>query len=391
MRIAYVGPFSLSSSSANVLRVKGVAEALVFGGHHVVLCPGVIIEGVDQSFVDSFPDEIGIHLLNEYKCGFASSLNPGLRGLFLGDVTLRWLEQLQIKPDVIVLYGTHLGYLSRLLWFCKKYKIRLLLDIVEWYDPTHLPGGRFGPFAMSNELSMRWAVELADGAFVISRYLEEYYNSKKMKTLRLPPLLSASPIRPRQFREDNGALNLCYIGSPGKKEEFGILFAGIDAAISLGCKINLHVAGISEREFADSYPDAFSFVSRNRDSFKFYGRVDNKNAKNIIASSDFLLVARRPVRFSNAGFPFKVAESLLLGTPVMANNFSDIFNYVNNGVDSVLIESLTKDAVANSILFGASLTETAIMKLKECARCTADKVFLSVARATEVDQFVRDL
>lgn len=388
MRIAYVGPFSLSTSSANMLRVKGVAQALSYSGHKVIVCPGG--GGVNESsFNGFFSDQIELDVIDEYKSSFWSFLSRGARGLFLGDVTVQWLEKLRIKPDVIILYGTHLGYLCRLLAFCKKYNIRLLLDVVEWYDPSHLPGGRFGPFAISNEFSMRKAVKLADGAFVISAYLRDYYALFGFKTLRLPPLLSSFSLSQEPFRKTNGLLNLCYIGLPGKKEEFLTLFSGVGLAIKSGCRIKVHVAGVSESEFLANYPKEYSVVSEFHDAFKFYGRLDNEEAKLIAASSDFLLIARKPERFANAGFPFKVAESLMLGTPVISNCFSDISEYLVDGVNSILVDSLTPNAIANAILSAASLDESALTSMRHNAAKAGNNFFSTTIRAKEVDLFVR--
>ena len=37
------------------------------------------------------------------------------------------------------------GYLLRLLPFCRKSRIPLFMDVMEWFDPDHFPGGKFGP------------------------------------------------------------------------------------------------------------------------------------------------------------------------------------------------------------------------------------------------------
>lgn len=373
MLIAYVGPFAYPSSNANSLRVKGVARALVLAGHEVMICPGVMTSEpvVDD---DCLPG-MSIHYLNEYGQGYFSKLTPGIRGLFLGDITTQFLTNLARKPDAVILYGTHLGYLMRLQRFCRHASVRLIVDVVEWYDPRHLPGGVLGPFACANELSMRWWVPQADGLLVISRYLETYYRAKGCRTYRVLPLFSEFPDRPLQLRADNGLLNLCYAGTPGKKEEFGLLLEGVRLAHAAGLKLKLHVIGVSASEFLVKYPEAVGLMAGENPVLEFHGRLANQATRRLVAASDFLLIARRPLRFANAGFPFKVAESMMLGTPVITNCFSDLQEFLVDGINAVLMDQLDADSLFSSILKVVGQDEGAKLAMQSNARATAKEIF----------------
>lgn len=389
MIIAYVGPFSFPSSNANSLRVKGMAEAMVLAGHEVHICAGAPIGGAVAGEVPS--KGIHIHQVDEYESGFCSGLHRGARGLFLGDVTLRWLDGLQRKPDVVVLYGTHLGYLLRMLAFCKRNKIPLILDVVEWYDPRHLPGGMFGPFAIANELSMRLVAKRADGMFTISRYLEAHFSKQGCKTLRVPPLFSFSQIRPPQFRASNRVLNLCYAGSPGKKEDMKSLFMGLQMAYEAGIKFTMHIVGITAAEFSRDFGLESLSVLKAKSTIIFYGRVENAEARRIVSSSDFLVLLRKNTRVIAAGFPSKLAESLCLGTPTIANLSSNLDEYLISGNNSIIIDYLNPRVFCDALSHASLIDDFNLSKIKKTTQAYSNNFFDPKKHAMNIGGFINDI
>ncbi|WP_157866637.1 glycosyltransferase [Aromatoleum aromaticum] len=362
-----------------------MAEALILAGHQVHICPGITETGATND--QPLPDGIDVNRVDEYSFGTFSAAPKGLRGLFLGDNTVRWLESLPYKPDAVILYGTHLGYLSRLLGYCRQQNIRLLLDIVEWYDPRHLPGGFLGPVSICHEYSMRYLARKADGIFVISRYLEEHFDLQGCRTLRVPPMFSGASARPEQFRTSNHILNLCYVGSPGKKEDFDTLFCGLQLARDAGAKFCVHVVGLTEQEFIASYPTVDLSILSRTGSVQFYGRLQNVFAKQVVASCDFMILLRRDLRFSRAGFPSKVAESLCLGTPVMANLSSNLADYLTHGQNSLVIDSLEPLALSKCILRAASMNDNELASMHRHASISANTYFTPRSHSEAMSAF----
>jgi glycosyltransferase involved in cell wall biosynthesis len=329
MNIVYTGLFAYPDSSANSLRVKGVVNLLESYGHNVTILPGL------KSKIDI--NKIGsteVVPVDEYSSGFLSGIN-GVRGMFIGDNTLDYLEKMIKKPDVIILYGTALGYLLRLLRFTKKYNIKLILDVVEWYDPRHLPGGLFGPYAIANELSMRFFVKKANGLIVISEYLRKYYEVSNKKIFLLPPLFQKSTnINFNKHR--NEVLHLCYVGTPGKKENFVVLCDALELAYKNKIKFYIHFVGFN-KDFIIT--DKYTFMN-DESVCNFYGRLNNSEAKEIVAMSHYSIFFRPNLRFSNAGFPSKLAESFSLGTSVITNDFSDIKKYIETNKNGYIVEGI---------------------------------------------------
>lgn len=361
MKIVYAGPFSYPSSQANSLRVRGMVEALVAAGHEVhVVCLGEV-----QS--DEVVEGIRVTRIPEYAGGILSRFRSGVRGLFLGDVTTRWLEQNGIRPDALILYGTHTGYLLRLSRFCRLRNVSLFLDVVEWFQPSHLPGGALGPFAIANELSMRIFARRAKGVFAISRYLEAHFRKLGLPVLRVPPLFKTGYVRPSQFHDADGKLHLCYVGTPGRKELLSELFAGLGVAASAGASFRMHFVGMTEEGARASGLVADTVPS----SIRFYGQIPNKDAVAIIGACDFMLLLRPIARFSSAGFPSKVAESLSLGTAVITNLTSNLKDYLDE-MNSFIIPSMDAEGVASTICKVATLPSVEIQKMKIAAKSTGE-------------------
>jgi hypothetical protein len=59
---------------------------------------------------------------------------------------LAWLEAMKEKPDYIIVYGGFYRYANKILKYCKKNNIKIIFDVVEWYEPAQMLGGRFGFF-----------------------------------------------------------------------------------------------------------------------------------------------------------------------------------------------------------------------------------------------------
>lgn len=377
MRIVYTGPFSFPASDANSLRVRGMIDALMVAGHEVHL----VCLGESQS--DELIDGVRVTRVPEYAGGAASWLGSGLRGLFLGDMTARWLHQNGVQPDALILYGTHSGYLLRLARFCRRRGVKMFLDVVEWYQPSHLPGGAFGPFAIASELSMRVFARGADGIFAISRYLESHFKGLGLPVLRVPPLFKQTTKRVPLFRAKDGKLHICYVGTPGRKELLVEMFAGLKDAAKSGALIQMHMVGMT----AESSEAHGLQLGGLGEIVKFHGRVPNQEAISIISACDFMLFLRPNQRFSRAGFPSKAVESLCCGTPVMTNLNSDLGDHLRDSENAIIIPSTDVYHVGESIKRAAQLSDMHLNSMRSSA-LDLSREFEPRNYADQIDEFI---
>jgi glycosyltransferase involved in cell wall biosynthesis len=252
-------------------------------------------------------------------------------------------------PDVILVYGTALGYLARLIPLARRLRIPLVIDATEWYESSHLPGGSWGPFAMANRLSMRSIAAKADGVMAISSFLEDYFAGQGLATLRVPPLF-ASDATPRQAEADGKPLTLCYAGSPGQKDR-KTLENLVRLPDELGARLDelrIHVVGVDESAAMALLGDGAA-ADIQHECLVFHGRVSSAHAHQLIADSHFSVLQRGDERYAQAGYPSKVPESLLLGTPVMANLTSDLASVLIDGKNSRILADASLASLASTV------------------------------------------
>lgn len=391
MRIAYVGPFSFPASHANSLRVSGVARALALSGSEILIGAAdyeAPVWATEQSF-----DGISVYPLGEFPQADWPRWRRVLRGMDAGERTAQWLVSLNPRPDAILVYGTPFGYLRRLLPLARKMRVPLLLDVVEWYDPSHIPGGKYGPVALAFEYSMRRLATQADGAFAISRYLETYFNSRGMPTLRVPPLFSPVLCRPDQFRESDGCLHLCYAGTPSKKDKLGTVLQAVTALDNQNTGVELHLVGVDNAGLTNLMKAHDLKVSPEGSKIRItaHGRVDNVMARSIVGSCDFTVLLRDQARYSLAGFPFKVAESLMLGTPVMANMSSNLDEILVDGRNSIVVSEPDAASLMSAINRALDIENEGLARMKAYSHEDGVRLFDLRNYANSLSNFITRL
>jgi hypothetical protein len=383
LRIAYVGPVPMTTDNASKLRIEGVCRALMAAG-----LPPVRIGSGDP--VGTRGECAGgaatFEGLGEIPQASAPRLRRVAGGLTWGAATRTWLRALAPQPHVVIAYGTHLGYLTRLLPEARRQGFALVPDVVEWYDPSHLPLGRFGPFALANETAMRVVAPRARHVLVISSYLERWFAGHGSRVLRVPPLfpMTATPRPP--LPDDR--LTLTYAGNPGLKDRATLvnLLQLPTTLPGVAHRLRVHIAG-PDAEAARRLlgPDAAG-VAWDSPVFRWHGQVDNAAARALVAAADFVVLQRSGGRSNTAGYPSKVAESLSLGTPVMTNPTSDLGAHLTHGHDAWLLRDESPAALADAVRQLLDIPRPVLDP--ELVRRTAERLYSPAAHAAQLSAFL---
>jgi glycosyltransferase involved in cell wall biosynthesis len=347
--VLYVGIFKFPDRNAAAIRARGVANALNAAGYTVTF--------VDQSYARAV------------KPGRKSSpsqrlASAGKRGVDYFLTASSYFQSIRSidwrRVAAVICYPGSAALILRLMHYCRKYSVPLIIDSTEWYDPSHTMGGRFGPFALDSEFRMRWLHRRAGNVICISSFLAQYYGGKGCNVVRIPPLVSMEGDR---YYSDlivapepsPGHLSLAYAGVPGRKELFSEIVTGVRASRQQGINVSLQLVGVTESESSDIMRRSGIRV-RDFDGITCHGWLPREAAVQIIAASDFTVLLRPQKRFANAGFPSKLVESLSLGVPVMANATSDIAEYLRDGGNGYLLSEPTAGALEGAIDRASRLT-----------------------------------
>ena len=300
--------------------------------------------------------------------------------VFIGSGVSRWLDNQVATPDVLICYRSDPRYLARIQRWCRRRRVPLIVDIVDWYAVTDVSG--LGPklFCALNDLwFMRYAARRCDGALVASRLLERHFRSLHVPTLMVPAVVGALG---NPLQSADGQLTVTYAGTPGRREARVISNLGRLARegelAELGVRVKM--VGIpSPRE-----PSAGSWLG-----IEYFGRLSRKQTLDLVSRSTFTVLQRPPDRrFAQAGFPSKVAESLLLGVPVITNLTGDIQEYLTDRQNAIVLGSEDYDALRDGIARAAQWVAQGTIDRAAIAREAADQ-FSPGAAMTRLTDFLR--
>jgi len=387
-KILYVGPFTFPDGGAEARRVLGIALSVFLAGNKVQIGCGKLSSAGQNSQSTSLLEVVD---LGERPAPNTTKLTKLWCVLTQGGNTLKWITKLTPQPDLILLYGCRLGYLSRLIPWCRANQKPLIVDVVEWYDARHVLGGPLGPFHLSSELAMRYFHVKAKNLIVISRYLENYYQKKGCRTIRIPPTLDVHTTSARLgVNPVSGPLILAYTGVPGKKDLLNNVVEALLQVDPNGHRICLVVAGPTS-------DDLFKFRSLRHfkstslpGCVKALGHLTHEEALNVVCEADFTVLLRPALRYAQAGFPTKVPESLAVGTPVICNITSDLGDYIRDGREGLICRNESVSACIEAIERAMRLTPAQKESMRKAARAQAERSFDFRNYSEALDRFIKE-
>ncbi|MBN1186525.1 MAG: glycosyltransferase [Bacteroidales bacterium] len=283
-------------------------------------------------------EEFVIKNVYKGKNYFQKIVNFIFRGLFI----INMLRKESTQPDIIIYYGTHTRILFPLLKYCHRKRIKLITDVSEWSDYSHLLMGRFGLIALDIHLAMTKLISKCDGVIAISSFLENYYRKQGKITLRIPVTVDTSVgkvVSRSNSQFDSKYLNLIYAGIPGKKDLLYNVIEAIQQLYEENYAVKLHLLGLNFSTIKKKYPHL------NNEAFICYGRVPHNQVRLYLQYADFSVLLRPGKRYSMAGFPTKFVESMNSGLPVIANLTSDLFMYLKNGFNGFVVDNSSPEAL----------------------------------------------
>ena len=253
--IIFVGEFQFPEGDAGALRVLGIGRALRDAGFNVLFIgrnqPGRPEDvQADGSYAyQGFPYLAG----SDFCDGRLARLKRGILTHVLGSTAIHRLLSLDTRNlRAIITYHGCTALLWRLRTLCRKWKIALITDTVEWHNPEHVAGGRRGCLYWDNQLRLRWMTPKISHAIAISTFLQHYYETRGCHTIRVPAVIdvgTGSPqgtIAPAGPCETPEELRLLFTGAPDR-ERWDAILAGVQLVRQAGRKIRLDVFGSSRK------------------------------------------------------------------------------------------------------------------------------------------------
>lgn len=323
--ILYFGGFQLPDRNAAAQRVVGIAKGFRELGYEVVFLnslKGYQEPGVTERVYFGFKClEYGREQESDY--------------LFTAKTTLTMIES--VRPSAVIAYNYPAIALDRIRKYCLKKGIQCYADATEWYDASGSNLVARAIKVLDTSYRMKYVQKRLDGVIAISRFLYDYYKDS-VKTVLIPPTVDLEDKKWNVPVEQNSnCVSFVYAGVPSATKERLDTIIGAIEAVEKVKKVRLDIVGITEEQFKNLY----SWEKAIPESVVFWGRVEHQKALKIVKQADWAIILRENNRVVKAGFPTKLVESISCGTPVLANRFSNVFDYLTEE-NCIAVEEMDK-------------------------------------------------
>lgn len=337
--ILYLGGFNLPDNNAAAQRVISNAKLFREIGYqvHLIGLSSSIMKGNSE---DVFRFE-GFDCIN---IPYPNTIFHWYEYLF----TIKWYKKYIeiINPDIVIAYNHPASAMKKLQALNKKQGRLTLSDCTEWYEPQ-------GHFLF--RLIKGWDIKqrmynihpMLDGIIVISKFLDDFYNKRGIKTLLLPPLVDVEEKKWKIEGVKSGkVIKLVYAGSTGKnKDRLDMIINALELLYNK-VPIIFSVIGMTKEQYIKTYDikrnDIPSFIS-------FLGRLPHVDVIRQLKKSDFQIFLREDNLANRAGFPTKFAESISAGVLVLTNYSSDLKDYLYEGINGYHIDITSVDSLVKSL------------------------------------------
>jgi len=384
-RLALVGTFKYPDESASTRRVLALKELIESAGIQVCL-------GSADPTPDLLPREFhgaGCQVLHlsEYPQRSTPSVFRALRQFIWGGRATAWLNGLKPRPTAVLLYGGYSPFSLWLLQFRRRTGIPLIVDVVEWYQPSHIPGGWFGPFHLNYDSALNFFFPRFKNIITISRYLQRHFTAKGCQVLYLPAVLDVKAVVPDlETRPEGSTLRLAYTGTPGKKDLLDPMVEALMRMDPEGTKLRFNIVGPSIETILALPALRKRGVDQVPPCLEVPGYVSNAKATAYVREADFSILLRHRQRYAMAGFPTKVPESLAAGTPVICNLTSDLGDFIQDGHQGLICDHPTAESCRATLERALAMSHGQRAEMRRKARRLAEDSFdyrkyISLARS----------
>lgn len=254
----------------------------------------------------------------------------------------KFLDESKTKWDKIVIYTVSNRVTEFVKSYSVKHNIKLIIDCDEWYSPEEFAKGEFDKDYQANNKLITKIIDENFSVIAISSYLKNYFVGKGLKTVRIPVTMDMKTIKPVLSRKNTKRLFL-YAGSPGGKDPLNTMIDGFRLLSETDKnRVEFWILGVDWHWIKNKYGYTVDECIEMENYIKPFGLVTRDEVIKKLCIVDFTILIRpEELRYTKAGFPTKVVESLAYGTPVITNLTSDLGQYIKDGINGFVVKEGT--------------------------------------------------
>ena len=296
-----------------------------------------------------------------------------------GTKVYRYIKQHYNFLDVLMVVDIMPQSFKKIEKLKRIYNCVLIHDSVEWYSPEEFKNGKCNLAYIRKDYTNKKAINNLWNVIAISSFLEEYFKQRNNNVKRIPVIMDIKKITPRlKCIENSEKFIFVYAGGPGKKDYLKEIIEGF-SFLSLEQRkiVEVNIIGVNEDQLVKSCDVSIDLINSIKDCLKIYGRISRDETLELVKRADYsLLIRDESLRYSKAGFPTKIVESLACGTPPLCNLTSDLGLYLKNEENSIIALGHTSKDVYKAIIHAISITDINKRNfMRESARKLAEDSF----------------
>ena len=275
-----------------------------------------------------------------YNIKYAASLKEKLNDTYVVSKTLvSVLEDVGVdKIKCFIMQDYQLRPMKQMKSYCQAHGIAYVADIMDWFTPTKdysLPKNIFK--SADTFLRMHLFYPFLKNKIYISHTFEHYFQDDSQKNIFVLPCTCKDVEYPIDCDDHaSESITITFAGFPGKKFEKEKLDWIIQALYENHSGIELNIIGLDKESFLEKAPSLEECVT---ETTHFWGYLPRTQCLEILARSDFSIVARKVNKLTQYGFSSKICEAFAHGIPVIATNNSDHQVYIKNGINGYVCDA----------------------------------------------------
>lgn len=284
------------------------------------------------------------------------------------------------RPDIVLFYGYSIE--SKIIKFCHKNKIKILVERVDWFEKEDRQG-LYGKHIYQRKVdySINKIDTQSDGLIVISKFLYDFYNKKKAKVFLLPPIFDRIDDSINLVKSN--LINIVYAGSlNGSKDVIGPFLECIDKYNrNNGIRYLFHIIGDTPYDIEQRY-------KKSNTGIIFYGKVNHDDVIKIMRQCHFGILLRNDKRYAKAGFSTKFAEMMSHGLGMICTKVGGADYLIEDKKNGFLLSNNSEDQIMSVLEEIDKLSAEEIKTIRENALETAKNIFLMDAYKEELKEFL---
>lgn len=339
MKILLCSYFKFPNGCAGAVRHEKLAQMLMELGHEVFV--------VGLGAANSFRTE-------SHKSISYTSLRYGATSLpcKIGSRVLYWSNLKKLldfyQPQVVIMDDMRPWVTVKLKKYSQKRNITLVHDSVEWYSKEQFKAGALALSYIQKNIVNGLLIDKSCRVIAISQYLMDHFSAKGIKCVNIPVVVSSEDLV--NEKELQPVIRFVYAGQAGRKDYLNVILGAMSMMTKEERKLfEFHILGCKKEQLLNS-GIAPSVLQSVEDSIVIHGRVKREEVLDLLKTADFTILMRSAEhRYAKAGFPTKAVESLSHSTPIIANLTSDLHRYLVDGVNSLIVEDCSPEALVKTL------------------------------------------